>query len=157
MNINNGNLKEAKVGDEITGFTMVNGSPQVWDKLYKVGEVLPDCLKIYTLEGKIHCRIPFNKGGKISTMYNSEIYFSNNSDHIVQAKKNIQKAAQKEADRIRVAEEKLNAFSKELDALCLKYGASLGISFGPGSDTHGIYDETICVSIDNQSRNLNFQ
>ena len=36
---------------------------------------------------------------------------------------------------------------RELKALLAKYGASISASVGAGSDTHGIYDESIEVSM----------
>lgn len=40
-----------------------------------------------------------------------------------------------------------NAFREELRTLLLKYNASISFSVGPSSDTHGLYDEKMKVSV----------
>jgi hypothetical protein len=37
----------------------------------------------------------------------------------------------------------IHDFKKELKALLIKYNATISANVGEGSDTHGIYDETV--------------
>lgn len=39
------------------------------------------------------------------------------------------------------------SFKRELKALLEKYNASISFEVGPGSDTHGLYDEEIMVHL----------
>lgn len=41
----------------------------------------------------------------------------------------------------------IEAFKQELKALLEKYDATIDANVGSGSDTHGIYDETMEISI----------
>lgn len=43
---------------------------------------------------------------------------------------------------------KSEQFKEELKALLLKYNASIDFSVGEGSDTYGLYDESITLSIE---------
>jgi hypothetical protein len=44
-------------------------------------------------------------------------------------------------------QERLNKFKHELKELLIKYDASISANVGKGSDTHGIYDEYISISV----------
>ena len=45
---------------------------------------------------------------------------------------------------------RVEEFKKELKELLTKYDATLGVTLGFGSDTHGIYDEEVVVSFSSE-------
>ncbi len=144
-----GYINGVKVGDEVATLKIKDG--KVVDISYGGRVKTIDDIYIRTETGAYQKK---NNGAVLAFMGDYTFYYSANRAHIATAKKNAQRAQKKAADKEASDKKKLREFMQKLNALKKEYGASFNITFGEGSDTHGIHGEAIVVSVGGQEGEL---
>lgn len=140
-----GNINAAQVGDEVATLHIKNGKAVVTN--LSTVRIVEDW-RILTKAGGWQKK---NLGAAPYFMGLGTFYYSVNPEHIRKAKRNIKSAQLRAARKEKKDKAKVGQLHSELSAILAKYGASLSICFGEGTDTHGICDEKIIATIGNQS------